>query len=179
LNGVVAQRYAAALVDVALEQKNADSIKSGLAAFIGVYSTSSDLRILIESPAVNRELKQKVLSKLASRMGLDPAVRNFTYLIVDHRRTHMLREIQGAFEEELNGRLGIADVDVTSARELTASERQELIVVLERRTGKQIQARFSKDESLVGGAVVRIGSTIYDGSVREQLSRLRERLETE
>lgn len=179
MNGVVAQRYAAALVDVALEQKNADSIRSGLAAFIGVYSSSDDLRIFLESPAVNRELKQEVLAKLASRMGLDTAVRNFTYLIVDHRRTHMLREVQRTFEEELNGRLGIAEVEVTSARELTAKEKQELIVVLERRTGKQIQARFGEDEALVGGAVVRIGSTIYDGSVREQLSRLRERLETE
>jgi F-type H+-transporting ATPase subunit delta len=166
-------------VDVALEQKNADSIRSGLAAFIDVFSSSGDLRIFLESPAVNRELKQKVLATLASRMGLDAAVRNFTYLIVDHRRTHMLREVQRAFEEELNGRLGIAEVDVTSARELTSVEKQELIVVLERRTGKRIQARFDHDTALLGGAVVRIGSTIYDGSVREQLLRLRERLETE
>lgn len=179
MNGVLAQRYAAALVDVALEQRIADSIRRGLASFIEVFSSSGDLRIFLESPAVDRDSKQKVLAILATRMGLDPAVRNFTYLIVDHRRTPMLREIEQAFEEELNRRLGIAEVQVTSARNLTAEEKQQLIVVLERRTGKRIQARFAEDSALVGGAVVRIGSTIYDGSVREQLSRLRERLEAE
>jgi F-type H+-transporting ATPase subunit delta len=179
LNGVVAKRYAAALVDVALEQKNADSIRDGLAAFVDMFFSSGDLRIFLESPAVNPELKQKILATLAARMGLDAAVRNFAFVIVDHRRTHLLREIQQAFEEELNGRLGIAEVEVTSARDLTAAEKQELIVVLERRTGKRIQARFIKDRTLVGGAVVRIGSTIYDGSVRQQLTRLRERLEAE
>jgi F-type H+-transporting ATPase subunit delta len=179
LNGVLAQRYAAALVDVALKEKKADAIRGGLAALVDVFFSSADLRIFLESPAVNRELKQKILATLAARMGLEPAVRNFACLIVDHRRTHMFREIQRAFEEELNGRLGIAEVEVTSARDLTAVEKKELIVALERRTGKRIQARFDEDEALLGGAVVRIGSTIYDGSVRNQLTRLRARLEAE
>jgi F-type H+-transporting ATPase subunit delta len=112
-------------------------------------------------------------------MGIHSEVRNFIYLVVDHRRTEMLPEIQEAFREELNARLGIVEAEVTSARELSAGEKKELTSVLEKRTGKKVEARFQEDRELLGGAVVRLGSTIYDGSVRDQLDRLREKLETE
>jgi F-type H+-transporting ATPase subunit delta len=112
-------------------------------------------------------------------MGLEPAVRNLIFVIVDHRRIEMLREIEAAFRSELNDRLGIAEADVISARELTAAQRNELKAALERRTGKKIEANFREDQALLGGAVVRVGSTVYDGSVRERLDRLRERLEME
>jgi F-type H+-transporting ATPase subunit delta len=179
LNGALASRYAAALADVALEQKSGDRVKKDLAAFVDTFFSSADLRNFIESPAVGPEMKHKVIQKLAARMDLAPAVRNFAYVLVNHRRTEMLREIQQAFETELNARLGIAEAEVTSARELNAAERERVTKALERRTGKKVEARFRHDESLVGGAVVRVGSTVYDGSVREQLTRLRERLETE
>jgi F-type H+-transporting ATPase subunit delta len=110
---------------------------------------------------------------------LNTAVRNFIYLIVDHRRTKMLREIEAAFRSELNARLGIADADVVSARELSDAEKKDLTAALERRTGKKIEATFREDKGLLGGAVVRVGSTIYDGSVREKLERLRAQLEAE
>jgi len=179
LNGAVSSRYASALADVALEQKSADRVKRDLGSFADTFFSSGDLRNLLESPAVGREAKQKVIEEVAQRMELAPAVRNFVLLLVDHRRTEMLGEIQEAFQTELNARLGIAEAEVTSARELGAQEREELTAALERRTGKKIEARFRKDESLVGGTVVRVGSTVYDGSVREQLTRLREQLATE
>ncbi|HEX4002070.1 MAG TPA: ATP synthase F1 subunit delta [Candidatus Acidoferrales bacterium] len=179
MNGALASRYAAALADVALEQKSGPRVKKDLAAFVDTFVASADLRNFIESPAVGPEMKHKVLEELAAKMDLAPAVRNFAYLAVDHRRTEMLREIQQAFETELNARMGIAEAEVTSARELSSAEKEQLTKVLERRTGKKIEARFRHDESLVGGAVIRVGSTVYDGSVREQLTRLREQLEME
>jgi F-type H+-transporting ATPase subunit delta len=179
LNGAVASRYAAALAEATLGQNSADAVKRDLASFVEAFFSASDLRNCLESPAVSHEVKRKVVEKLSEQMGLAPAVRNFVYLLVDHRRTEMLREIQEAFQTELNARLGIAEAEVTSARELSAAEKGQLTAALERRTGKKIEARFRMDESLVGGAVVRVGSTVYDGSVREQLTRLREQLETE
>jgi F-type H+-transporting ATPase subunit delta len=174
-----AQRYAAALADVAMEQKSAATVKRDLATFVELFFSSADLRNALESPAVNRDVKLKVITTIATEMDLNAAVRNFICLVVDHRRTEMLREMVQAFAEELNKRLGIEEAEVTSARELTAAEKKELTDVLERRTGKKIEARFREDNALLGGAVVRLGSTIYDGSVREQLNRLRERLEAE
>jgi F-type H+-transporting ATPase subunit delta len=179
LNGVVSARYAAALADVALEEKSADRVKRDLAAFTAACGSSPDLRNSLETPAVGREEKLHVIQKLAERMDLAPAVRNFLCVLVDNRRTHMLPEIQEAFHVELNARLGVAEADVTSSRELTAEERARLTAALTRRTGKKIEAHFHEDKSLVGGAVVRVGSTVYDGSVREQLTRLREQLEAE
>jgi F-type H+-transporting ATPase subunit delta len=137
------------------------------------------LRNALESPALNAEVKRKVIAEVAGKMGLDVAVRNFIYLVVDHRRTEVLPEIEQAFLSELNERLGIVDAEVTSAHELNDDEKRQLSTVLEQRTGKKVEARFQIDGALLGGAVVRLGSTIYDGSVRDQLKRLREQLETE
>ncbi len=175
----VAERYAAALADVAVERKNSETIKRNLAAFVEAFSSIADLRNALESPALNAEVKRKVIAEVAGKMGLDVAVRNFIYLVVDHRRTEILPEMEEAFLSELNERLGIVDAEVTSAHELNDDEKRQLRAVLEQRTGKKVEARFQIDGALLGGAVVRLGSTIYDGSVRDQLKRLREQLETE
>jgi len=175
----VAERYAAALADVAVERKNSETIRQNLAMFVEAFSSIADLRNALESPALNAEVKRKVIAEVAGKMGLDVAVRNFIYLVVDHRRTEILPEIEQAFLSELNERLGIVDAEVTSAQELNDDEKRHLNTVLEQRTGKKVQARFQIDPALLGGALVRLGSTIYDGSVRDQLKRLREQLETE
>jgi len=179
LNEAVCSRYAAALADVAFDQKSAERVKRDLAAFTEAFSESGDLRAFLETPGVSHQQKHKVVEALAKRMELAPAVRNFVFLLIDHRRTELIGEIEAAFQSELNARLGIAEAQVTSARELSAGEREQLTKALERRTGKKIEARFQRDEALLGGTVVRVGSTVYDGSVREQLTRLREQLESE
>ncbi len=179
MNGVVATRYAAALADVALERKDAERVKRDLSAFVEAFFESADLRTILETPAVEADLKRRVIEALAERMDLAPTVRNFIFLLIDHGRTEMLREIEQAFRAEMNARLGIAEAEVTSARKLTSEEKQQLTAVLERRTKKKIEAHFREDVSIVGGAVVRVGSTVYDGSVREQLTRMREQLESE
>jgi F-type H+-transporting ATPase subunit delta len=179
LNEAVARRYAAALADVAMEQKNAEAVKRDLASFVEAFFEAEDLRNFLESPGIEPEVKRRVIEAIAERMGLNTAVRNFVYLIVDHRRTEMLREIEAAFRLEMNARLGIADAEVVSARELSETEKKELTAALERRTGKKIEAKFREDKELLGGAMVRVGATIYDGSVREKLERLRAQLETE
>ncbi|MFZ3217309.1 MAG: ATP synthase F1 subunit delta [Candidatus Acidiferrales bacterium] len=175
----LAERYAAALADVALERRNGDALRKDLAAFVDTFFASADLRNALESPVLDRAVKNKVIAAIAAKMGLNEAVRNFVFLIVDHRRTHLFQEMLQAFDTELNKRLDIAEAHVTTARALSDAEKRELLAVLERRTGKRIEAHFAEDRDLLGGAVVRVGSTIYDGSVREQLNLLRERLEAE
>jgi F-type H+-transporting ATPase subunit delta len=179
LNEAVASRYAEALVDVAMERREADRVKADLAAFADAFYSARDLRNVLETAAVEAEQKRKVIEALAARMEMTQAVRNFIMILVDHRRTDLLREIEQAFQSDLNARLGIAEARVTSARDLNDDEKRRLTAALERRTGKKIEARFHTDESLLGGAVVQVGSTVYDGSVREQLDRLRQQLEME
>jgi F-type H+-transporting ATPase subunit delta len=179
LNEAVASRYATALLDVALEHRNAEAVKNDLAAFVEAFDHSAELRHFLQSPAAGREEKHAVIDKITGKMQVAQAVRNFILAVVDNERTELLHEIQDVFRRGLNERLGIAEAEIISARELSAAERRELTAVLERRTGKKIEAQFSEDASLLGGAVVRVGSTIYDGSVREQLARMREQLEAD
>ena len=179
MSGALATRYAAALADVALEQKNGAAVRRDLASFAEAFFVSDDLRNFLQSPGISAVAKRRAIEEIAARMGMTESVRNFVYLVVDHHRTEMLREIQQAFREELNARLGIAEAEITSAGKLNEAERNELISALERRTGKKIEARFNEDKTLLSGARVRVGSTSYDGSVREHLNRLREQLEAE
>lgn len=179
MSEAVARRYAAAMADVALEKKNAGRVKSDFASFAEAFYSAADLRNFLESPAVAIEVKERVIESIAAKMQLDAGVANFIRLIVSHGRTELLGEIQSVLTEELNARMGIAEAQVTSARVLSEAERRELTAALEKRTGKKIEARFAEDATLLGGAVVRVGSTIYDGSVRERLSRLRQQLEGE
>jgi F-type H+-transporting ATPase subunit delta len=175
----LAQRYATALADVALERNKANAIKNDLASFTETYRASTDLQNFLSSPSISAAVKKSFLAKLAEQMHLQEEVRNFLFLLVDHGRTELLPGFMPVLESELNARLGIAEAQVTSARELGEDEKRELVTRLERITGKKIETRYTLDPGVLGGAVVQIGSTIYDGSVREQLERLRTQLEAE
>lgn len=175
----VAQRYAVALASVAFERKDAARIRRDVADLAQVFAASDDLRNLLSNPSVSSESKKSVVGEICSRMGTHSEVRNLAFLLIDHGRTKLIAEIQHAFEEEMNRRAGIVDALVTSARELSSPEKMELTHALERVTGKRVQAQYKLDPRLIGGATVRIGSTIYDSSVRERLSRLRAEMESQ
>lgn len=175
----LAQRYAAALADAALERKDPDKVRKDLGAFLDAYHSSSDLQNFLLNPTVATDVKKAVLAKLAERMDLSPELRNFLFVLADHYRVEILGDFLPVFQSELNSRLGIAQAEVKSAHELNEREKSDLKQALERRTGKKIDVQYSRDQGLLGGAVVQIGSTIYDGSVKEQLERLRAQLESE
>jgi F-type H+-transporting ATPase subunit delta len=137
---------------------------------------SKELREVWETPSITAEQKRAVLDAIVAREGISQTVRNFVAVLIDHGRTNFLGPIVKQFEQELNERLGFTEAEITSARELSPSDRQALEVQMEKLTGKKVRARYSRDESILGGAIVRIGSTIYDGSVKGQLERIREAL---
>jgi len=168
--------YAEALADVALAEKRPEQMRRELEDFLGLMAESGDLRNFLASPAVANSSKQAVIRKLVERMGASEALRNFLFLVVDHRRVGMLGGIAEAFGQELNARLGILEAEISAARELDDEERRALEEQLARRTGKGIEASYRIDKDLQGGVVARIGSTVYDGSVRAGLDRLRARM---
>jgi F-type H+-transporting ATPase subunit delta len=145
-------------------------------ALAGLLAGSKQLRELWRSPAIHPGEKRAVLDALVARMGISPAVRNFTAVLIDHKRTEFLLPIVKEFEMELDRRLGFSEVEITSARELNQGERKSLEAQVEKLTGNKVRARYGEDKSILGGAVVRLGSTIYDGSVKGQLARIREQL---
>jgi F-type H+-transporting ATPase subunit delta len=137
---------------------------------------SRDLREVWRTPSIQAEQKRGVLDAVVAREGISRPVRNFIAVLIDHRRIEFLDEIVKQFELELDRRLGFAEAEITSARDLNDSERRRLEAQVEKLTGKRVRARYSCDRSILGGAIVKVGSTIYDGSVNGQLERIREQL---
>jgi F-type H+-transporting ATPase subunit delta len=175
----LAERYAGALVDVALENKQADQVKQELSAFATMVRDSAELHAFLANPSIARGSKHAAIEQIVARMGASRTLRNYLFVIVDQRRAGLLVEIEQAFSRLLDARQGITQAAVTSASALTDAERAELVAVLGKLTGEKVQAQFGTDPALIGGAVVRIGSTIYDGSIRTQLERMRARMISE
>ena len=111
----LAERYAAALVDVALENKQADQVKQELAAFAAMVRESNDLHAFLSNPSIGRAVKHSVIQQLVARMGASRTLRNYLFVIVDQRRAGLLIEIEQAFSALLDARQGITQATVTSA----------------------------------------------------------------
>jgi F-type H+-transporting ATPase subunit delta len=173
----IASRYARALVEVVLEQKiGPDVARQQLNAIVNAVHESTDLRRVWESPAVSAEQKRAVLDAVVRQIGAAKPVRNFIAILIDHRRIAMLDDVAKQFDSELNAQLGLVEAEISSSRPLSADGQRQLESQLERLTGKKVRATYSSRPELLGGVVVRVGSTIYDGSVRGQLEKMKQDL---
>jgi F-type H+-transporting ATPase subunit delta len=178
----LANRYARALADLVLDPKSAvkpEAALGELRQFEEAVRASNELRKVLLSPAVAPARKRAVAARLAAALGISTTVRHFLYVVIDRRRIGMLREIRAAFEGQLDQRTGLARADIRSARDLAPEERTSIESALGRLSGKTIRGQFATDPELLGGVVARVGSTVYDGSVRGQLAALRRRLVSE
>ena len=173
----IASRYARAFADVLFARK-LDTAKAlaSLNSLVSLVQGSSDLRKTWDNPSISADQKHGVLDAVVGRLGASKEVRNFLAVVIDHRRTNDLAAIVRQTEQEINDRLGFAEAQITSARSLSDPEKKNLEQQVQRMTGKSLRARYAQDASLLGGAVVRVGSTIYDGSIQGQLKRLREQI---
>jgi F-type H+-transporting ATPase subunit delta len=175
----VSIRYARALAHAVTSPTSELDPKQALnelRTFSTMVRESKELRNVLLSPAVSNTKKRNVIGRFADSLPLSRLVRNFLYVIVDRRRTNLLDDMTDAFETALDERLGIIRADVKSAAPLSGRQQSDLQQELSRVSGKQVRCDFSIDLALIGGVVARIGSTVYDGSVRSQLETMRERL---
>ncbi len=169
-------QYANALADIALAQGAAAPVAQQFADFNAAYAGSPELRNVLASPAVTKEQKRAVAETIAARLGASKIVRNFLFVVIDHQRAHELPDIFDAFQTVLRERQGVAEAEVFSASPLSDIQKKEMTQTLSKTTGRTIEAKFSLDANLLGGALVRVGDTIYDGSLRKRLDAMRERL---
>jgi F-type H+-transporting ATPase subunit delta len=172
-----ALRYANALADVVAEAHlDPAQIQSQLGDFAAAWHESAGLREIFLDPSFPAEEKVTILDKLNARLEMSQQVRNFIAVLIHHNRMLAFDEIVQEFRHEMNRRLGISEVEVTTARKLDDAERAELQTQVAALANTRIIARFHEDPSLLGGVIVRIGSTVYDGSIRGRLDRLEEQL---
>ena len=173
----VSSRYARAFADVVMERRlDAAQVRRELRSLAEVVEQNSELRRVWEAPALPAAQKRAVLDGLVKRAGISPMVRNFLAVLIDHERISVLEQILRQFEVELDRRLNLAQAEITSARDLSPEEKRVLEAEIGRLTGKQVRASYFRDAGLLGGAVIKVGSTIYDGSVLGQLNKIREHL---
>jgi F-type H+-transporting ATPase subunit delta len=179
---VLAARYANALADVITAPNSGTTPErtiGELRAFELALHSSPELQNALVTPAIPGSRKKAVVGRIAEILKLSRITRNFLFVLVDHRRIPALSGIIHNLEEVLDQRLGLARAEVASAAELTEEQQRALHAQLERISGKRLRMGFKIDQALIGGALARIGSTVYDGSVRGQLAALERRLSME
>jgi F-type H+-transporting ATPase subunit delta len=169
--------YARAFADVVIQERlDAAQTISEVQRFSALLRENKALREVWEAPSIPAEQKRAVLDGIVKREGISRRTRNFIAVLIDKGRIKFLPEIATQFVTDANQRLGIADAQITTARDLTSDERKDLERDLATVTGKKIKAQYSQDRGILGGAIARVGSTVFDGSVKGQLERIRRQL---
>lgn len=174
---VFAPKYAHAFANVAASAGlDVNAAQQQMRDFAETLDGSSELREVLMDPSIPSEQKLAVVDALAERLGMMREVRNFVAVIIDHQRLGQFNEIVNEYHRVADAGLGVADVSITSARELNPDDRRDLEQQVARLAGSRIRVQYTQDAALLGGAVVTIGSTVYDGSVRGQLQQMKQTL---
>lgn len=172
----VARRYATALADVVLKSGETETVKTELKSWESLLHGNSDLQRAFSNPAIAHFNKEKVLEQLIAKTKPSKTTSNFLRILLRNGRLTEIREINEKFAAVVDERSGIVGAEVISARELSASERSEISASVAKLTGKNVNLKFIIDENIIGGVVTRVGSTVYDNSVKTQLENLKQQL---
>jgi F-type H+-transporting ATPase subunit delta len=172
----VARRYAAALADVALERGDAREVQEELGAWEQMIQSNPSLQEVLRNPTVALNQKRAVLNKLIERAKPRQTTINFLKVLLQNQRLTELGAINQKLAQVLDERAGMIAATVTTARPVPEDSQQDLHAKLASLTRKKVRVKFATDPELIGGIVTRIGSTVYDGSVRNQLQQIKERM---
>jgi F-type H+-transporting ATPase subunit delta len=174
---VLSLRYAHAFASVATSAHlDPATVEQQLNDFSATFDGSRELREVLMNPSIANEQKLKVLDAIAGRVGMFPQVRNFVAVIMEHQRLNELGEILADYHSAADAQSHVAEAEITSAHPLNDQDRAELEIQVAKLAGGRIRATYHQDQTLLGGAVVRIGSTVYYGSIRAQLQQLKQKL---
>jgi F-type H+-transporting ATPase subunit delta len=174
----VAKKYGRALVDVALERNSHQAILRNLQIFTESLQENPKLLVALRSPAIPADSKMQLIESLFQLVGerLDPQSRNLLRILIANNRIGLIDQVYAAYQNVLNQRMGIVTAEVTTRFEVNETQKRLLAARLETITGSKAKLTFNKDESILGGMILQVGSTIYDGSLKRQLESIHSRL---
>lgn len=170
--GALAQRYAAALFELADAKRALDAVAADLGAVIGMTDQSADFRRLINSPILSRAEQGKSVAAIAKAAGFHELTGKFLGLLANNRRLFALPAIIGAFRKILATRRGEMTAEVWSARPLSAEQQAALADAIKRAHGAKVTMEVRQDPGLIGGLIVKVGSRMIDSSIRTKLQKL-------
>jgi F-type H+-transporting ATPase subunit delta len=171
-----ATRYAKALLDVAIQESDPSVIEQDLRSVTRAMAESADLRRALTSPGIPQQIRVNVAAALTSKIGAQAPVAKLMKMLADRGRLDLVPTMAEVYSERLLAHRNIVRATVTSASPLTAAKKDQLEASLAGMTGKKVQVDTVVDPSIIGGVVTRIGSTVYDGSIRTQLTKMRQQL---
>ncbi|MEM6678383.1 MAG: F0F1 ATP synthase subunit delta [Pseudomonadota bacterium] len=172
LTSGIADRYATALFELALEQKALDTVEKDVDTLAAAMADSADLRTLVDSPLYSREAQGKAMAAVVSALGIGAFVGNLVALMASKRRLFVLADVLRAFSARLAAHRGEITAEVTAARKLSAAQKKALTASLKAATGQDVKLDIRVDESLIGGLIVKVGSRMVDTSIRSKLATL-------
>jgi F-type H+-transporting ATPase subunit delta len=172
----VARRYASALADVVIKTRETETVRSELKTWEQMIAGNAELENAFGNPSIAAAKKEAILEGLLQRANPSRTTSNFLRVLLQNGRLTDLAKVNERFEAVLEERGGVVSGEVVSAHELDDAARQELTANLQKLTGKKVKLEFAIDKDIIGGVVTRVGSTVYDSSVRTQLENLREQL---
>jgi F-type H+-transporting ATPase subunit delta len=172
----LARRYAAALADVVTARGESREVREELDAWESMTQSNPQLLEVFRHPTIPHEQKRAVLNELLTRSRVRPTTANFLQVLLQNHRLADLSEVNRQFVKELDRRANVVTAQVTTARPLPQDAQESLRAKLSQMTGRSVRLEFEVDESVIGGVVTRIGSTLYDGSVRGQLEQVKRKM---
>ena len=172
----VARRYATALADVVIKTGETEKVKAEMKSWEDLIASSSDLQRAFSNPAIAHMSKEKVLESLIDKVKPSKTTANFLRILLRNGRLTEIRQINEKFASVIDERSGIVGAEIISARQLSDAEKKELDDSITKLTGKKVNLNFIIDENIIGGVVTRVGSTVYDNSVKTQLENLKKEL---
>ena len=172
----VARRYATALADIVTKTEETNSVQTELKTWENMINTNGDLQTAFGNPVISQVNKEKVLENLIDKTQPTKTTANFLRILLRNNRLTEIGEINEKFSSVLEERSGAVSAQITSARSLSEAEKAEMQMNLSKLTGKTVSLNFETDETLIGGVVTRIGSSVYDGSVKTQLAELKHQM---
>lgn len=175
-SSAAARRYARALFSIAKDEGAIDSVRAELAAMDRLLADTPDLHDALFRPLHPVKERRAVLRSVCERAGSSPNVRRFLVYLIDQRRLVDFDAIRGEYERLADEHAGRLKASVVAASELLPEQRERLRAALARRTGRQVELQVEVDPGLIGGAIARVGGVVIDGSLRRQLSQLRDTL---
>jgi F-type H+-transporting ATPase subunit delta len=178
-SGPVARRYAKALLMIGVEQKKVEPLRAQLSQLAGLFRDSAELRVVLLNPSIRLEERKAVMQQIVDRVKVDPIMRNFAMLLLDKDRFRYCEAISMEFNRMADELEGVVRAKATSAKALNIAQRASVKKALEELTGKRVELEVDTDPALIGGVVARVGSIVYDGSVRTQLEMLKESILSE
>ena len=176
ITGSLARRYAKALFEIGSEKRELDKIGADIKSLAAAMKASSELASVLSSPAIRRSERRKVVDALVQRIGVAAMTKNFVELLLDHERFAALPSIARELDAMIEAKAGRVHAEVTSAKPLDPAQVAQITAALEKLSGKKVTVAKREDPELLGGVVAKVGDTVYDYSLRNQLAQLRDQL---